>query len=104
MRWQKTLHCNGLQLQGFEYIFNYSFLIGKKYEYTSNTITETFYVNIFIRFDFKILARGETDAGYYYEGNDFSQVIIEYYTNLLLLVYFWFYHDSATIPFVIDRL
>ena len=75
MRWQKTLHCNGLQLQGFEYIFNYSFSISKKYECTSNTIRTRFsYVNIFIRFDFKILARGETDAGYYYEGNDFSQV------------------------------
>ena len=30
----------------------------------------------FIRFDFKIVSRGETDAGYYYEGNDFSQVFL----------------------------
>ena len=37
----------------------------------------------FIRFDFKILARGETDAGYYYEGNDFSQVKYRWFAILI---------------------
>ena len=32
-------------------------------------------LHFFIRFDFKIVSRGETNAGYYYEGNDFSQVV-----------------------------
>ena len=40
------------------------------------------------RFDFKIVARGETDAGYYYEGNDFSQVEIHLCVHLLLPDFF----------------
>ena len=50
-----------------------------------------------IRFDFKILARGETDAGYYYEGNDFSQVK---YPRLAIFFIFLKQHEP---PITITR-